>query len=80
MTGPLTRIWNSNQFSQFRHTSNKAISKEKTLAGYTSTMTQAFKRGGKCWANLEEKDSLIIFKDDFSSRTEPSIFRSLAPE
>ena len=43
---PLT-IRNWNQFSQFRCTSNKVISIEKTQAGNISTMSQWFKRGSK---------------------------------
>ena len=30
-------------------------------------------------SNLEEKDKPSILKDDFSSRTDPSIFTSIAP-
>ena len=30
-------------------------------------------------ANLEEKDNLIILKDDFSLRTDPSIFTPVVP-
>ena len=31
-------------------------------------------------SNFEEKDNPSILKDDFSSRTDPSIFTSVAPE
>ena len=44
---PTSRIRRWNQLSQFKWTFTKARPAEKTLAGYMSTMSQAFKRGSK---------------------------------
>ena len=79
----MTTIFHARTYSRFMEVQSKLRRRKLHRTNQDSDfLGDSFSKGDNVTgpSNLEEKDNLSILKDDFSSRTDPSIFTSRAPE
>ena len=79
----MTTIFHARPYGRFMEVQSKLRRKKLHRTNQDSDfLGDSFSKGDNVTgpSNLEEKDNLSILKDDFSSRTNPSIFPSRAPE